>query len=81
MTAVTIPPEVLADAAARPEAYRPDVEAGVHDVRTGIAARLEQCLEALRERDRWINADPRRAQSWEDWRARHPVRVTPRRTR
>jgi hypothetical protein len=56
-----------------------DLRDQIHAVRTGIAARLEQCLEALRERDRWINADPRRAQAWEDWRARHPVRVTPRR--
>jgi hypothetical protein len=59
--------------------YR-DLTALITDLRADFAARLELCRVAVAQRDRWINADPRRAQSWEDWRARHPVRVTPRRT-
>jgi hypothetical protein len=65
-----------------------DLTAEYRDLRRQIlalsaryAARLEDCRTAAAAMHAWINADPVRARDWHDSQARHPVRVTPRRTR
>ncbi len=54
-----------------------DVAAIQHDHVT----RLARCRATVADMHAWINADPDRSRAWHEWRARHPVRVTPRRPR